>query len=228
MKPHNKFWYLFLIIALLVISCDVSTLAAPQVIPTAAPGAIGTIVAQTAAAASTQTAALLPPTMTPSFTPFPTRTASATPSPTETFVFKLPTLTKTPIPTATQAGGGSGGGGGGGSSGGGSDWTCKVTGQNPKNSAHIAAGALFNANWNVQNTGIQGWLNTTVDIAFVSGTRMAAKSLYDLQYSVNPGASTTITIPMKAPGKKGTYTTSWTLEAGKVGFCGLSLTIVVP
>ncbi len=65
-------------------------------IPTAIPGAINIIVAQTAAAASTQTALLVPPTLAPSFTPFPSQTPSMIPADTPTFVFLLPTPTALP------------------------------------------------------------------------------------------------------------------------------------
>ncbi len=68
----------------------------PAVIPTAIPGAIHILAAQTAAAASTQTAAAFPPTLTPSFTPFPSQTPSITPTATPTFVFLLPTPSDAP------------------------------------------------------------------------------------------------------------------------------------
>jgi hypothetical protein len=58
-------------------------------IPTAIPGAINIIVAQTAAAASTQTAMSIPPTLTP----FPSQTPSIPPTATPTFIFLLPTPT---------------------------------------------------------------------------------------------------------------------------------------
>ena len=68
----------------------------PAGIPTALPGAINIIVAQTAAAASTQTAMFIPPTLTPSLTPFPSQTPSVTPTTTPTFIFLLPKPTDIP------------------------------------------------------------------------------------------------------------------------------------
>ena len=65
-------------------------------IPTAIPGTINILIAQTAAAASTQTAMNIPPTLTPSYTPFPSQSPSLTPADTPTFLFLLPTPTATP------------------------------------------------------------------------------------------------------------------------------------
>ncbi len=70
-------------------------------IPTAIPGAINILIAQTAAAASTQTAMFIPPTLTPSLTPFPSQLPSVTPTETPTFLFLLPTPTFTPSPAGS-------------------------------------------------------------------------------------------------------------------------------
>ena len=70
-------------------------------IPTAIPGAIDIIIAQTAAAASTQTAMFIPSTLIPSFTPFASQSPSLTPTSTPTFLFLLPTPTVTPSPAGT-------------------------------------------------------------------------------------------------------------------------------
>lgn len=69
MKPQKHIGDLLTIATIFVPSCDVSTLVAPQQIPTSVLGTIGTIVVQTAAA--TRTADLIPPTLTPSFTKEP-------------------------------------------------------------------------------------------------------------------------------------------------------------
>jgi hypothetical protein len=68
-------------IAILVISCDVSTmLPAGAAFPSPAPGVLETIVAGTAGAAQTQTAILIPATPTLTFTPTVTRTSTVTPT----------------------------------------------------------------------------------------------------------------------------------------------------
>ena len=58
MKLQSKrAWQVFLAGVLLLISCDISTFAAPPQIPTPIPGAISLLAAQTAAEAATETAA---------------------------------------------------------------------------------------------------------------------------------------------------------------------------
>ncbi len=253
--------YLFLIAVFFVIGCDLSSLAAPPPsFPTAAPGAVNTIVAQTAAAAATQTAggvpapgaaagpgavdaivaqtaaaaatqtqAALPDTLTPSFTPFPTFTPSGTPSPTVTFVFILKTPTKPPptkTPTPVKGSGGGGGGSGGGS--GSVSWTCKFVGQSPVDGVHFAAKTPFTTKWTVKNTGDLTWLKTSVDSVNAGGTLLASNTFYDTPANVPVGNSETISVPMTAPSKSGTYTSYWSLRVGHTLFCPLSITINVP
>lgn len=232
---HQHLYYFLVLTAIsaVLISCDFSTLVMPQQVPTAAPGAVDTIVVQTAAAASTQTAALIPPTMTPSFTPLPTWTASITPSPTVTFVFKLSTPTKIPptrtlAPTKKSSGGGGGGSGGGGGGGSGKNYDCNLTAQTPVNGSHFNPGDHFTVNWTVENAGSTKWVNTTVDLVFVGGTNLSSAGRYDLTTSVDSGGSTVLSINMVAPGGSGSYLSNWELQAGSNEFCGLGLNIVVP
>lgn len=231
-RRRNGYW--LLILTLFVLSCDVSTLAAPAPIPSPNPNTINIIVAMTAGAAATQTAVLIPPTLTPSFTPFPSQTPSITPTATGTFVFTTPTMikfTKTPTPTKSKgSGGGGGGGGGGGSSGGGSNtgtWACTLTAQAPVNGTSFKASTSFTANWTLQNTGSNTWLHTSVDVTNIGGTLMAANTAYDTLSDVPVGGSTTISVPMTAPSSTGTYTSNWTLRVGKELFCPIAVTISV-
>jgi hypothetical protein len=225
-RPSRKASAL-LAVTILIISCDVSTFVAPpQVIPTAAPGAIDTIVAQTAAAALTQTAALLPPTLTPSITPLPSQTPSITPTPTASFVFRLPTTTKvktaTPIPSSGGSGG-SGGGGGGSASG----FECSLVSRNPDNGASFNPGQSFTESWKLKNTGSEKWASSTVDFIYVSGENMASITGMDLPSTVNPGGTITLSVNMTAPSGAGTHKTTWSLRAGKNQFCSVSLSITV-
>jgi hypothetical protein len=64
-------------------------------LPTTAPDALNILIAQTAAAAATETAAQLVPTLTPSLTPFPSLTPGPSPTVTPTFFFLLATPTAT-------------------------------------------------------------------------------------------------------------------------------------
>jgi hypothetical protein len=263
MKSQKRIGYLLTIATIFILGCDISTLVAPQSIPASAPGNINTIVAQTAAAAATQTAALnppsalgvintivvqtaaaaatqtaalIPPTLTPSFTPFPTQTASITPTATQTFIFRMPTAvkptsTKTPVPASS---GGSSGGGGGGSSGGGggggstTTWSCKWVSQTPANSTHFAPGTGFNANWTVKNTGDITWIHTTVDIIYSSGAKLSTQLRFDTTADTSVGSTYVVSVPMTAPATAGTYSMTWSLQAGATTFCSMPLTILVP
>ncbi len=213
--------YALLIMASLIISCDISTFVPAQIpLPTAVPGAIEIIVAQTAAAAATQTAAHMPPTLTPSITPLPSQTPSETPTPTVTFVFRLPTFTKvktaTPVPS-------SGGGGGGGSS----SYSCSLVSRSPDNGAVFSGGASFTENWKVKNNGSSKWTTTGVDFIYVSGENMSGINGFDLPSGVNPGGTITLSVSMTAPNTAGSHKTTWALRAGKNQFCTVSVTITV-
>lgn len=174
---------------------------------------VDTIVVQTAAAASTQTAALMPPTVTPSFTPLPTKTASITPSPTETFIFKLNTLTPI-VPTAAPNSGNA-------------NYACDLTSQSPANGTVFNPNTDFDAHWTVKNTGGKNWSATSVDVIYVSGRKFYKKSAYDLSATVKAGNSYTVVVDMIAPKNSGSYTTHWGLRINKEVFCTMSLNIVV-
>jgi len=214
MKSQKRIGYFLMIVTIFVLGCDVSTLVAPQQIPTPVPGIVNTIVAQTAAAAATQTQALIPPTITPSPTPFPTPTASVTPSPTPTFIFRFPTAAPTEgIPGVTTSN---------------ATWSCKLARQTPPDSTHVSPGASFDTAWTVTNTGDITWLRTSVDIVYLKGSKLSPQNRYDTKADTNIGNDFAITVPMMAPSSAGTYTTTWALQSGNTTFCPVSLTIIVP
>ncbi len=213
---------IFLVSILLLMSCDVSTFAVPQQILTPIPGAVNMIVAQTAAAAATQTAALIPPTLTSTLTPFPTQTPLDTPTMTPTFIFIMFTPTSSVTPTSyinitstssvsTTA----------------PEFSCSKVSQSPANGTKFNAGAPFTLNWKVKNTGTSDWLSTSIDLDYVSGTQFTSATVIGLSSTITPGNSVTLSIPMNAPSTSGTYTTNWSLAAGAVTFCHLSLKITV-
>ncbi len=208
-----------LLIALLVISCDLSSLVAPAgPIPTPVPGAVDTIVAQTAAAAWTQTAANITviPTWTATDTPVPTDTPTPTLSPTQTFIFVLASLTPTRKPTATNQATISGFG-------------CELLSQSPEDGTHFAAKKSFNVSWTIKNTGDNPWDSGSVDFEYLSGTKMfTGTSIYDLPNDVDVNAKVKLTVPMAAPKNPGDYRTVWTLRLGKNDFCHVDLRILVP
>ena len=74
MTLHGKKLLRWLIIAILILACAPTTIAP---VPTLDPNSIGTIIAQTASSASTQTAVALP-VLAPTFTSAPTFTPEAT------------------------------------------------------------------------------------------------------------------------------------------------------
>lgn len=215
---HRRISRFLVVLTLLVISCDVSILLpASTTNPTPYPGAVDTIVASTAGAASTQTAQLIPPSLTPTSTPTASRTPTntATFTPTFVFIFRLPTNTRVPVSTTTP----------GGSS---SQLNCKLLSQTPADGTHFAPKKNFSANWKVKNTGSNSWEAGSVDFAYFSGTKMFKIAVHDLPASVEPGDNTTLSAGMVAPNANGTYTTVWTLRQGTKDFCHVDLTIVVP
>jgi hypothetical protein len=183
---------------------------------------LNTAIAQTAAAAATRTAALIPPTWTPSFTPFPTWTASVMPSPTQTFVFLLPTRTRTPRPAPTSTSSGGGGGGGGGD-----DYKCAFISVSPALGAVMSKNEVFNTRWTVRNTG-DVWPENSTDLVYRKGDRFRAVNGVDLTLTVRNDQKVTLpAIRMRAPGVRGTYTATWSLQIGNDYFCSLPVKIVV-
>jgi hypothetical protein len=209
--------------ALFVLSCDLTTLvrSAPS-LPSPVPGALNTIVAQTAAAAYTGTAsnATVIPTLTSTLMAPPTATPTVAPTETPTFIFRLSTFTPTRLPTATAASSGSSSATGQG---------CQLVSQSPDDGTHFDAKKTFTASWKVKNTGSDTWDSNSVDFAFFSGTKMyTGATLHDLPSSVAVGDSITLTIAMAAPKDPGSYKTVWALRLNKNDFCHVNLRIVVP
>jgi Ig-like domain from next to BRCA1 gene len=209
MNTSRRKLILWFAAAIVMLACETPLLPIPTSLnPPPAPNSIGTIVVQTAAAAQTQTAFLRPPdTKTPTQTPPPTGTPTETPTPTETVIFILPTSTK-PF-TAIDAGS-----------------ECKLIALDPYNPI-LAPKTNFDAKWTLQNTGSDLWLDQIIDFKFSGGTDMHKKDLYDLPSSVNPDGQVDITVPMTAPNKPGTYTSTWELVRKKTTLCKVSVTVTV-
>jgi Ig-like domain from next to BRCA1 gene len=199
-------WHLLFAAVLLVVSCDLSTFAANQQIPTPIPGAFKLIVAQTAGAAATQTAALIPVTLTPSVTPFPTLIPSVTPTATQTFVF----LVASPTPIGTLRG-----------------YSCNLVSQNPKDGTDMNGKTAFTVKWKVINDGGIAWDPTVVDFVFASGTNFSTVNEEKIPTGVGVGESVPLSVDLIAPNKAGRYITVWSLRAGVTSFCSLSLSIKV-
>ena len=206
--------------ALALIMACAPSLATPSV-PTVDPGAVGTFIALTVNAASTQTARAMPsltpsPTLTPivnTETPIPTATA--------TVIFILSSPTPLVIPTFTSI---SSGGGGGTSS---DNFACRITRVNPANGTAFNPRDDFDAFWTVRNIGQRNWDRNSIDIIYSSGAKLHKVSGYDLDSNVRVGDSIDVGVDMQAPKDSGTYNTTWIMRRGDNTFCTLTLTIVV-
>ncbi len=180
--------------------------------PTLGPGGINTIIAQTAGAADTQTAALIPASPTPTQTPTATRTPTVTPSLTPTFIFILATRSKTPTPGSSSSSG---------------DLGCTLISQSPEDGATMKKNQSFTVSWKVKNTGLSTWDSNSVDFVYVSGAKLASVKVADLPNSVAVGDNITLKLAMNAPAASGSYKTVWTLRQGKTQFCKVNISIVV-
>jgi hypothetical protein len=187
---------------------------------------MGTLVAETAAAAVVQTSSALP-TITSTATQ--TRIPSFTPTSTPTFIYLLPTGTPVPsytpiVPVGhiivngtitvddrlTDR-----------------PWTCLVTGSTPPRNEPVPAGKDFYVTWTVMNTGTKVWPNTGIDFIYDSGYRTEERPLQDLWHSVAPGNSINLKVLFTAPKKEGSYTSIWTLKVGHKKFCGMKIVFLV-
>ena len=216
MIHRNYRIFSFLIMTALVLACVPTTLIpVSSPVPTFDPNSINTVIVLTADAAATQTALMIPPTLTPTVTMFPSNTPPPTETPTPTFLFILPTST---VPSSTPTAD---------TSGSGSQFACRVDSQTPSNNSTFAQGANFDAHWLVTNIGTDAWDSNSADYRFSNGDRIHRASIYDFNKSVPSGKQTEIVVAMKAPDSAGTYTTTWKINIGKERFCSMTLTIIV-
>lgn len=199
----------------LVLACAPTLLPASAPVPTFDPNSINTAIVLTSDAAATQTALMMPPTLTPTVTLFPTNTQPPTESPTPTFIFILPTST---VPSSTPTLD---------TSASGSKYACRVDSQTPVDNTAFAPGVSFDAHWLVTNIGTDAWDSNSADYRYSNGDKIHKNAIYDLNKSVSPGRQTEIVVDMKAPDSSGTYTTTWKINIGKNKFCTMNLTIVV-
>lgn len=221
------------VLFLLACALPLASTASPTQIPQSlAPELLGTSIVQTAAAAQTQTIVYLPPSLTPTRTPFPTWTPSIASS-TPTFLFALPTITPWPTWTPTrgiiiQIPGGVG------NATSNSDspftgrfWSCGIRERTPSVGTVIEKGTDFYATVTLFNTGTKTWTYNSIDFIYKSGFRIEGKLIQDLPFSIPTGKEITLQLLLTAPKRPGTYNTIWTLKVGKTPFCGVKLTFKV-
>jgi len=200
--------------ALALIMACAPSLVTPSV-PTMDPGAVGTFIAQTVAAAATQTAASIP-TFTPSPTVTPTVvTETPLPTATSTIIFILSTPTPLVLPSSTSASTSS------------ENYSCQITRVSPANGTTFDPRDSFDAFWTVRNNGQKNWDRNSVDYVYSSGDKIHTISGYDLSENVRTGNSIDLGVDMQAPKNSGNYSTTWTMRAGSKTFCTLTLSIRV-
>ena len=176
---------------LLLMGCDVSTFMLPQQIPTQNPEVIHLMVVQTAAAAATETAGFILPTLTSTLTPFPTQTPVNSPTVTPTFIFLLATSTSA-------------------SSGAACDNAIFVSDLTIPDNTVENPGQSFVKTWVLQNTGSCTW-GSGYTLNFVSGTQMGGRNT-SVGSLVAPGEQAQISVTMTAPATAGEYTGAWRLN----------------
>lgn len=231
MKAHfqNK---IMIILAFILSACAFPSFSAVTPAAVADPLLLGTPIAQTAAAAGTQTAQFSPPTLTPTLTPFPTGTLITVPTQ-PTFMFALPTFTPLPSITPTQGPISVGGGGSGGEAGDPQkiftdhEWTCAIRGKNPPMGTKVKPGAVIYFSVLLFNNGTRVWPNDSVDFRYKSGFRPEGKPIQDLPKTIEPGQEVSLSVNITAPKKPDTYNTIWTLKVGRTEFCGVKYTFIV-
>ena len=218
---------LWLISGLVILSCGTPVLVAPPS-SVSEPVSFETLIVQTADAAQTQTLIALPPTNTPSLTPMATKTATVTPTPTATILFLFPTNTS--LPTAfleDTVASGTGDGSGNDTSANSEDrirtrelWACGVMSKNPADKVTVIGGTSYKTTWTVRNTGTETWPKKSVDIVYISGTRLnEGKPYYDIPRAVAPGGTITLSVTMHFPKRAKDYQTRWGLKIGRTEFC---------
>ena len=215
MIRRNTRFLPLLAVTIFMLACVIPTFApTPAPLPTFDPNSLLTAIVETANAAATQTAHVLPPTLTPTATVPPSKTPTITPSPTATFYFVVATITSPPtqIPQGVSD----------------KAYDCQILSQTPSNNSIIAKSSVFEARWLVANIGKSGWDSNNADYHYTGGSSLHQGGVVrDLASSVSPGNTIELVVSMQSPAQPGTYSTSWKLNVGKNEFCPLDLTIIV-
>jgi hypothetical protein len=224
----------FSILLIASLACALPGISAPAAapLPTFDSNSVEIIIAETAAAAQTQTALKIP---TATNTPKPTHTPSITPTFTPTFLFFLPTLTPIPtytVPVTVSAGdiATPSGDDEDDEEGGkeekrdprkmtGKEWTCTVLGTYPPRNSVFGPNVRFNVKWTLFNSGTKDWPYLGVDLVYTGGLRHEGTKIQDFNRSVPSGGEIQVGAVFITPKKAGEHSTFFTLQVGKREFC---------
>ena len=77
--------------------------------------------------------------------------------------------------------------------------------------SYIAPGNTFTKTWRIRNCGTATW-TTGYKLVWTAGTAMAAQTVVNLPYAVQPGQTVDISVQMTAPQESGSYKSEWMLE----------------
>ena len=190
--------FVLILLALGVVCGVIYFLRPAQTATPAGPDALYTQAAQTFVAQLTQTAIILPPTLTgvpPSSTPLSTNTAlvpTATPSntaipPTQTS--PPPTLTPTPQPCL---------------------WAKFVEDVTVKDGTVFPPNAAFEKIWRLRNIGTCSWTRD-YQLVFVSGERMSGPRSVAIDEVVDPGETVDVSVDLISPDSPGSFRGFWQL-----------------
>lgn len=140
--------------------------------------------------------------------PLSTPTAEFTETPTETSPV-FPTLTPiiptvTPLPVNPPSSGSSG-------TTYKPEYACNIINNRPADNTEFNKNAKFDIKWTIINTGTKTW-PAGMDVKYFSGTLVTSTNRAEIPQEMKPNDTYVINLDAVAPGKKGFYVMTWTLD----------------
>lgn len=93
--------------------------------------------------------------------------------------------------------------------------------------SYVQPGSNFTKTWRIRNNGNTTW-NSNYKLVYYSGSQMSAPQYVSLPYSVAPGQTVDITVPMVAPAGNGTYKGNWMFQADNGQLFGVGYNCYTP
>ena len=194
---------LFTSIALALLLAACAPAPAPTPDATEIANQVATSVALTVASQNLETAQAEP---TVTETPLPTATLVDTP----TAVPPINTATPIVLPTSTSSGGG---GGGGGSNNNNDGYACSVTFRRPTDNTIYKPNTNFDIKWTIENTGTKV-IRAGTDLKFSTGTQMIKGTNRVELPDLDPGEDHEVDFDAVSPSKEGDYVMTYIVEGG--------------